>query len=57
MKKQIACRVRSFKQFVDAVVRTKSEVCEGSQIKPNWRPDYYVKYKKCGKQMGIKKTG
>lgn len=57
MKKQLACPVCGFKRLVDADQNTKSELCEESQIKPGWRPDYYAKCKKCGKQIGIKKVG
>ena len=57
MKRQIACPVCGFKRLVDADEKTKSEVCEESQIRPGWRPDYYAKCKKCGKQIGIKKIG
>jgi DNA-directed RNA polymerase subunit RPC12/RpoP len=55
MKKHIACPVCGFKRLVDADEKTQSEVCEESQIKTGWRPDYYAKCKKCGKQIGIKK--
>lgn len=57
MKKQLVCPVCGFKRLVDADQNTKSELCEESQIKPGWRPDYYAKCKKCGKQIGIKKVG
>ena len=57
MKKHIACPVCGFRRLVDADEKTKSEVCEESEIKPDWRPDYYAKCKKCGKQITHKGTG
>ena len=56
MKKQLACPFCGFKRLVDAEQDTKSELCEESQIKPGWKPDYYAKCKKCGRQIGIKKV-
>lgn len=57
MRKQLACPVCGFKRLVDADENTKSELCEETHIKNGWRPDYYAKCKKCGKQIGIKKVG
>lgn len=54
MRKQLACPVCGFKRLVDADENTKSELCEETQIKNGWRPDYYAKCKKCGKQIGKK---
>lgn len=57
MKKQLPCPVCGFKRLVDADQNTESELCEESQIRPGWKPDYYAKCKKCGNQIGIKKIG
>lgn len=57
MKKQLACPFCGFKRLVDSEQDTKSELCEESQIKPGWKPDYYAKCKKCGRQIRIKKVG
>ena len=51
IKKQLACPVCGFNRLVDASQNTKSELSEESQIKPGWRPEYYAKCKKCGKQI------
>lgn len=57
MKIKLAYPVCGFKRLVDADSNTKSELCEESKIRKGWKPDYYAKCSKCGKQIAIKKIG
>lgn len=55
MRKQLACPVCGLKRLVDADENTKSELCEETQIKNGWRPDYYAKCKNAVNRLELKK--
>ena len=42
--------------LIDSSPSTMSELKSEEKIPTNWKPDYYQKCWKCGKQIGIKKV-
>lgn len=56
-KKKLVCPACGFGRLMDADEKTESELCVESEIKAGWKPDYFAKCKRCGKQIGIKKVG
>lgn len=57
MKIKLACLVCCFKCLVDADSNAKAKFCKESKSRKGWKPDYYAKCSKCGKQIEINKIG
>ena len=56
MNKKILYCPECGSRLIDSSPSTMSELKSEEKIPTNWKPDYYQKRWKCGKQIGIKKV-